>query len=94
MLLADAIDALADAARDGLSRPVADVGGLACPAAEPIGPRQLVARDTSWDYRKRMHLKTSQIAGKCLSMELVTFSTPGITVYSADYFHSGNTVWH
>src|SRR5262245_36577424 len=45
MLGGDPRDRLADAAGDGLARPVARVRGLARPAAEPVGGRQLFAQE-------------------------------------------------
>jgi hypothetical protein len=45
VLLPDPLDALADAAGDGLARPVARVRGLACPASEAVGGRQLLAQE-------------------------------------------------
>jgi hypothetical protein len=44
VLLSDARDRLADAARHGLARPVAHVGCLARPPAQAVGPRELVAQ--------------------------------------------------
>src|SRR5262249_35848221 len=44
-LLPDPLDALADAAGDRLAGPVARVRGLARPAAEPVGGRQLLAQE-------------------------------------------------
>src|SRR5262245_20420451 len=45
VLLPDPLDALADAAGDGLARPVARVRGLARAAPEPVGRRQLLAQE-------------------------------------------------
>src|SRR5262249_34579696 len=43
--LPNPLDALADAAGDGLARPVARVRGLPRPAPEPVGGRQLLAQE-------------------------------------------------
>src|SRR5262245_51102597 len=45
VLLPNPLDALADAAGDGLARPVIRVRGLARPATEPVGGRQLLAQE-------------------------------------------------
>src|SRR5262245_35405192 len=45
VLLPDPLDALADAAGDGLARPVARVRGLARTTAESVGARQLLAQE-------------------------------------------------
>src|SRR5262249_58071623 len=49
VLLPDPLDALADAAGDGLARPVAHVRGLARPAPQSIGGRQLLAQELDLD---------------------------------------------
>jgi len=52
----------------------------------------VVASDVSYDFRKRIQLRQSQIGGKCLEMEAQAIRTPsgGTTFYSADYYHSGD----
>src|SRR5262249_35705474 len=49
MLGGDPRDRLANAAGDGLARPVARVRGLARAAAEPVGGRQLLAQELDLD---------------------------------------------
>jgi hypothetical protein len=51
-----------------------------------------VASDYSFDFRKRLHLRSSNIGGKCLVMNAHAYKTPtaGTRFYTADYFHSGN----
>jgi hypothetical protein len=55
-----------------------------------------VASDIGYDNRARFRLSQADIAGKCLRMRVRAVSLPGgpVTVYSADYFHSGITGEH
>lgn len=64
-----------------------------CPAG---GGEVVVAQDLSYDLRKRIHLKTADISGKCLFMRAIGLSVPsgGRTVYTADYYHSGDPALH
>lgn len=52
----------------------------------------LVALDWSYDYRKRIQLRSDRTANRCLQMRITALKAPpgGITVYMADYYHGGN----
>lgn len=56
----------------------------------------VLALDTGYDVRARFRLGQSTISGRCLQMRAVAYSVPstGVTIYSADYFHSGGTGDH
>ena len=61
------------------------------------GPPVLVASDLSYDLRARFTLNQSQIAGKCLEMRVHGTAVPANstrTVWSADYYHSGDPTNH
>ena len=51
-----------------------------------------IASDTTTDFRKRIQLRQSDIAGRCLQMRATALRTPagGTTFYTADYYHSGD----
>jgi hypothetical protein len=71
----------------------------ACP---PGGTPELVARDDSFDLRKRIHLQQNEICVpgrpqcRCLEMRLQVLMAPsgGGAFYSADYFHGGDPALH
>jgi len=52
--------------------------------------------DIGYDVRSRFRLTQSQIAGHCLQMRAFGYSVPplGVTIYSADYYHSGDPSVH
>lgn len=51
--------------------------------------------DIGYDVRARFRLSSSQIAGRCLQMRAYAFAVNGtVTIYSADYYHSGATGVH
>lgn len=61
----------------------------------PGGP-VMVRSDYSYDYRKGIRLWAPSIGGKCLVMRATAFLTPagGTRVYTADYFHGGDSSTH
>lgn len=54
------------------------------------------ASDAGYDVHSRFRFNQSQIAGRCLQMRAYGYSVPstGVTFYTADYFHSGDTTVH
>ncbi len=70
-----------------------------CPAGG--GPPVMLARDDSYDIRKRLVLYRNQFSPNgdraCLEVRIETFNIPDgqtRTVYVADYFHSGDPATH
>ncbi|MFV8753047.1 S8 family serine peptidase [Nannocystaceae bacterium ST9] len=55
-----------------------------------------VASDYSYALRKRLHLTSESIGGRCLEMRVQAWDVPpeGTVVYMADYFHGGDTNIH
>jgi hypothetical protein len=59
--------------------------------------KPMIGWDNSYNLRGRARLDTPNIGGKCLQMCVYGYNVPAgqtRTVYSADYFHSGNTAFH
>ena len=57
---------------------------------------EVIKTATSTNYlRKRIRLSASEIGGRCLYMKVTGEDVgDGVMVYSADYWHSGDTTLH
>ena len=64
-----------------------------CPAGG--GGDVFIESDVSWNMTKKIDLPGSAIVGKCLEARIMGLSIPGgRSVFSADYFHSGDPTFH
>ena len=64
-----------------------------CPPGGGIAP---ISYDATWSLRKRIRLMAPYIGDKCLQMRAIVYEAPvnGVTLYTADYYHSGNVNYH
>jgi hypothetical protein len=75
---------------------VADIDISVWNTCPPGGTPVQVAGQSDYDIRNRIHLRASEIGGKCLEMRAYGYNVPpeGRVVYSSDYFHSGDPEQH
>ena len=59
-------------------------------------PTQIIVSDVGYDVRARFRLTQAHLMARCLRMRATAYSVPpgGVTIYSADYYHSGPTAVH
>jgi hypothetical protein len=75
---------------------MANIPAIAIGVLDACNGWEAVASDVSGDFRRRIHLRSEEIGGKCLVMVVWVLATKnaGVWLYSADYFHSGNAAFH
>lgn len=74
---------------------MADIDFYVYDTCPPGGGEKLVAADVSDDLRMRMNLQQGKISGRCLEMRAYARYVPSVTyLWSADYFHSGDPLYH
>jgi hypothetical protein len=51
----------------------------------------LVAQQTDYDIRNKLHLRDAQVSGRCLEMHVYGYNVPaeGRVFYMTDYYHGG-----
>ncbi len=75
---------------------VADIDISVWDTCPPGGTPVFVAGQWDYDIRNRIHLRASEVGGRCLEMRVYGYHVPpeGRVVYSSDYFHSGDPEQH
>jgi len=75
---------------------VADIVFDVVDKCDPVYGEKVLYSDWSFNLVGKFTLDQSDICGKCLYMRATGLSVPvgGRTVYSADYYHSGDPTIH
>jgi hypothetical protein len=75
---------------------VADIDFKVINTCKVGGGEELVGLDNGYALRAHFVLGQTQISGKCLEMRAIGYNVPpeGRTVWSADYYHSGDPLLH